>query len=190
MRASTESATPGGGAALERLGDEKPVVTNQTTMNDTLDHAVPVNTHTRHRAQPVVITACFAIPDVIPTRDQVLDDVAAAQRENNVQGPTPCRRSCGPKVRELPLIFLSAVLSSGTTFRCTRTSPPCRTTPLQAAPLRLALMGPGCAPTQDHHQVFARHNKFGTFPVPEQFLPHFQRAVADAAAMAKKQAAK
>ena len=49
------------------------------------------------------MTICVAL---VP--DQMLDDVAFAQREKNVQGPAPALCH-GPKVRELPLRLLCTI---------------------------------------------------------------------------------
>ena len=46
------------------------------------------------------------------------------------------------------------------------------------------------APQSQDHQVFARHNKFGTFPVPRAFLNTTKKSTADAAAVVTKQKAK
>ena len=45
------------------------------------------------------------------------------------------------------------------------------------------------APRSQDHQVFARHNKFGTFPVPKD-MNNTKTSAADAAAVATKTAAK
>ena len=45
------------------------------------------------------------------------------------------------------------------------------------------------APRSQDHQVFARHNKIGTFPVPKN-MNNTKKSVADAAAVATKIAAK
>eukprot|EP00964_Phaeocystis_antarctica_P028909 scaffold16285_cov55-Phaeocystis_antarctica.AAC.3 len=45
-------------------------------------------------------------------------------------------------------------------------------------------------PQSQDHQVFARHNKFGTFPVPGAFLNTTKKSTADAAAVVTKQKAK
>ena len=45
------------------------------------------------------------------------------------------------------------------------------------------------APRSQAHQVFASHNKFGTFPVPED-MNNIKKSAADAAAVATKIAAK
>ena len=42
------------------------------------------------------------------------------------------------------------------------------------------------APQSQDHQVFARHNKFGTFPVPRAFLNTTKKSTADAAAVVTK----
>ena len=91
----------------------------------------------------------------------MLDDAAVAQHEKNVQGPTRGRHGHELKVRELPLRLF-----------CTGS----------ACLHRLA-----CPSWQDH-QVIARHKKFGTFPVPKEFL-NYQAKMAKVAAMVKKQPA-
>eukprot|EP00964_Phaeocystis_antarctica_P079224 scaffold49346_cov51-Phaeocystis_antarctica.AAC.2 len=98
-----------------------------------------------------------------PASYQALDDLPVAQGEESMNNSAParCRHgSRGRKVRESPLCA------------------PCAPRPLHPFT------------TSRDHQVFAWHNKFGTFPTPKDFMNTTKESAADVAAVATKMADK
>ena len=137
----------------------------------------------------------------MPTNDMPLNDMPC-EKSMHDSAPAHCRHgSRGRKVREPPLCPSTPPLPPAPrpqrAIRCTfrlLLASPWPPPPPPEPHLSTAVVGPGRPPIapavpQSQDQVFAQHNKFGTFFVPKEFM-NTKKSAADATAVAIKQAAK